>query len=1304
MKRLMIIILVFAVSTPALSSEPQVRIIDSDGRGMVVEVTSPPYRRIPGPGGPASGGEIIEVPGYELIMEEDRPVLPRRRHLFSVGSVSEIKVEVIETETEIIEGAKPAIFHYGFEINQNLWEGAGILPEKDNSFVFLRKAGLYRKKPLALVEVRPVIFNEETGRMTFASRILFRISHSFSEPERGAGLPGFILGAGDESPVSISRPEARHSDFQFGESDQWVRLEVPETGIYRVDYDALHDNGINLMGIDPSGIRIFSGGHFSQNTNLFQQPESVVDGGSFKQDYSMSEHAIRLVGMEDGTFDPGNYILFFGVGVEGWTDYLEPEAESHERYDNLYEKNNVYWLSLGGNFAGEPARMESLDTAPSGSSPENTIDSYIERLHLEEDREYFPLISDDRWVWDFLVSGGNKSTRKEFSVHDIVSSGCRIRTIGFGGKDSVTDLARCYLNDVLVGEMAWIGSDGSFNPDTLDVNVSSLRESSNYFEYRKTDSGMEMNIYWYQVFYERYLRPDPDSGDLDFSAPGAGGSTRFILTEFFGEDPFIFDVTDYYNPVLLEGAYSSNDSVIFDYGLGTSSGHFMAVTPSGIKEPGIENSGSIPSLRDEQAPSSMVVIYHGAFEEAALEYVAHRSGNNSPGVIRAVDIDDVYNNFSGGLKDPLAIRNYLKYLYDNYSEGGEPAIEYALLMGKGTFDPKDIKGAGKDFIPFFYRTVGGFNVFVEYDDFLARLDDTGDDFVDIAMGRLPFQNSQGAGNYMDKLRGYEAEDNNGAWKNKLIFVADDEHQGDSHTQFEHMQQTERMSSNAIKRDHFDISEVYLHEYPFDGSTKPEAAAALAEEWNEGGLLVCYFGHGSPYQLADELVLKKSDIYSLNNGNRLPLFLPLSCSVGDQEKLYDTSLSEDLILAEGRGAIASIAAVTITLPTWNEDMCRLFLLRLWPEGTLDSETVGKALSYAKINSLTAYPYILSGDPSMKMAMPELNVRHDYSTIDTLVTGFRYSERGSVMVDGSLDPGFNGTAEIIVREAEKRFEVNNYDYNHEGAVMYRGTSEITGGIFDFQFVVPLRCRIGDRARLRSYVYSDDYRDGVGACDTLRIIQNSTPPANDGPPRVSMYFNNMATRVKKGSRLFVDIADDNGIAILGKDPQNSILLEFDDSGYPIQVTDYFQYDHNSYTSGGLEYSLNEDFDIGDHSVLLRVFDNLGEMSTDTLNFSIVEEGVHKISDAFNFPNPLSESTNFVFQLTSPAKVKFAIYNLSGKKIWERRISAVEGYNSIYWDGTDYANNTVANGTYIYLIDAKFPGTLGRNEKVKGKVVVLK
>ena len=70
----------------------------------------------------------------------------------------------------------------------------------------------------------------------------------------------------------------------------------------------------------------------------------------------------------------------------------------------------------------------------------------------------------------------------------------------------------------------------------------------------------------------------------------------------------------------------------------------------------------------------------------------------------------------------------------------------------------------------------------------------------------------------------------------------------------------------------DIEKVYLHLYPFAGDVKPAARKDLLERWNDGALIVHYNGHGSPLQMADERVMVNSDIYSLTNGLRRPLFL------------------------------------------------------------------------------------------------------------------------------------------------------------------------------------------------------------------------------------------------------------------------------------------------------------------------------------------------------------------------------------------------------------------------------------------------
>jgi hypothetical protein len=212
------------------------------------------------------------------------------------------------------------------------------------------------------------------------------------------------------------------------------------------------------------------------------------------------------------------------------------------------------------------------------------------------------------------------------------------------------------------------------------------------------------------------------------------------------------------------------------------------------------------------------------------------------------------------------------------------------------------------------------------------------------------------------------------------------------------------------------------------------------------------------------------------------------------------------------------------------------------------------------------------------------------------------------------------------------------------------------------------------------------------------------NDGPPNINMYFENNATKVKTGSKLVVEMDDKNGIAITGTDPQNSIFLEFDENGYPIYVTDYFHYDYGSFTNGVVEYALHSEFERGSHRVVARVFDNLGMMSSDTLDFEIVEEGIYSISDIFNFPNPFSKNTNFVFQLTGGAAIHLKVFTVSGIEIWGKEIMCGEGFNSVSWDGRDYSGNRLGNGTYLYMLEAEFTDSFNRSETAGGKVILMR
>ncbi len=86
--------------------------------------------------------------------------------------------------------------------------------------------------------------------------------------------------------------------------------------------------------------------------------------------------------------------------------------------------------------------------------------------------------------------------------------------------------------------------------------------------------------------------------------------------------------------------------------------------------------------------------------------------------------------------------------------------------------------------------------------------------------------------------------------------------------------------------------------------------------------------------------------------------------------------------------------------------------------------------------------------------------------------------------------------------------------------------------------------------------------------------------------------------------------------------------------------------------------------------------------------------VSNVFNYPNPFSTSTQFIFTLTGneePGNILISIMTLTGKVV--REITAAElgnlriGINrtEYKWDGTDEFGEKLGNGTYLYQVITK-------------------
>jgi flagellar hook assembly protein FlgD len=79
--------------------------------------------------------------------------------------------------------------------------------------------------------------------------------------------------------------------------------------------------------------------------------------------------------------------------------------------------------------------------------------------------------------------------------------------------------------------------------------------------------------------------------------------------------------------------------------------------------------------------------------------------------------------------------------------------------------------------------------------------------------------------------------------------------------------------------------------------------------------------------------------------------------------------------------------------------------------------------------------------------------------------------------------------------------------------------------------------------------------------------------------------------------------------------------------------------------------------------------------------------LEEVINHPNPMKNWATFCYSLTSDAdEVRINIYTISGRKVRTiLRASALSGYNEEIWQAEDDNGKRLANGTYIYKIEAK-------------------
>jgi hypothetical protein len=742
------------------------------------------------------------------------------------------------------------------------------------------------------------------------------------------------------------------------------------------------------------------------------------------------------------------------------------------------------------------------------------------------------------------------------------------------------------------------------------------------------------------------------------------------------------------------------------------------------------------------SPADMIIVTHPLFSGHARQLAdLHLADDGTTSLI--VTPEQVYNEFSGGIPDIAAIRNFVRMIREK-GEVSNPSLKYLLLFGDGSYENKTPPPLNSAFIPTWQSVNSHVGVLsFTSDDFYGLLDEgegEADGYLDIGIGRLPAADTASAGVMVRKIRSYLQPSAMGSWRNVLCLVADDE---DSNL---HMLDAEGLAAAAAgAAPQLTTQKIYIDAFrqvtSVTGDSYPDAVRAIDDRIKAGCLILNYVGHGNESGLAHERVIRTDNINSWKNRNMLPLFITATCEFSRFDDVdinqgtgaisARTSAGEMVLLNPEGGGIALMSTTRVVYSAPNYTLNRkIYDYAFSTAADGRSMRFGDIIRLAKVSSgsgMNKRNFLLLGDPALRLAWPvhgkvvtdSINGVAAGPAADTLkalslitITGHIEDNNGNIM------SGFNGTVEPTV--SDKVSQVNTLandggspmTFPVTGDAIFRGTTSVTDGRFSFSFIVPLDINYSFGKGSIGYYAQDGARDLNGRFSDIIAGGFSETGMNDTRgPLIRLFMNDTLFReggvTDSSPTLLALISDESGINATGSGIGHDIIAWIDDDmSAAVTLNSLFRADIGVHSSGSLAYPfvLTEK---GEHTVSLRAWDNLNNPSVATLRFVVDASGTFRLTNLMAFPNPAVAGTNFTADHNSPDSqmdITITVFTSDGRAvrvIREQVNSTGYALPDIPWDGCDANGGRLARGLYLWRLEAVTDE--GARSTSTGRIIIL-
>lgn len=656
----------------------------------------------------------------------------------------------------------------------------------------------------------------------------------------------------------------------------YLKMFIAEDGMYRINKVDFVNAGISTSGIDPRTVKVY---------------------------YKGNQIRIYFQGEQDGVFDDNDYFDFYGqINYGGLTNTYDVNgnlAYITDEYYNIYSDTSAYFVGWGGSYG-----IRYIDYNYPVSTP-YPLNYFKAKVHFEtealywlgestsgQDYRYFlnDKFQGEGWYWRAMANNNTQSNianlpycipNADLFEFKIFAYPTTNSSAVFNEHRMMVRINNNLVDTIKRDDFNRMDTTYSF-PGTFLVtgnNTISLK-----FTPPSTFTSARMNLDMFSITYPRRFAFDSNIISI-YNLNGDTATRLFSISGFVPANELT--VYDYVNGYRITNINYSNDILNFS---GKSNGKYEITNKPITKKPKRIKQRQVPNLVTNSTGVDYLVVYNKLFETQAEQLRQYRATHDNYRTFKA-EIEDIYDIFNYGFEDPIALKRFSKQVYQYWQV---PKIKYLTLFGRGSLDPKKILSTSiyyNNYVPVYGNpTTDGY--FVNYRE------NTTTYFHQISVGRLPSYSVAEAQTIVNKIIQYESLPLNYWTKNAGMFTggylrAD---------QLSNLNQSESYVNNYISNKPLSLksNKIYIDDTAgFINFNYYDSVISVIEN---GCVIANYIGHAGngywDFTFEDPLIL--------NNQNKLPLVLSMTCFTGKNGEPNSRGYGERFIYNQNGGSIGFIS--------------------------------------------------------------------------------------------------------------------------------------------------------------------------------------------------------------------------------------------------------------------------------------------------------------------------------------------------------------------------------------------------------------